>query len=104
VSCFSCHGAINEMPIVHEVAPLSMSWCLECHANPAPNLVPPDKVTDLTWVRDQIQNASSPGNPQRARDPGDPLNPGSKGGVELLKDLEKKNMHLLPQNCGACHF
>ena len=105
VSCYSCHGAIMEMPVVHEVKPLSMSWCLECHANPAPNLVPKDKITDLVWVRNQTDNPDAPGNPQTTGNPSDPLAVGSKGGVELLKDLEKKNLHLLPpQNCGACHY
>jgi hypothetical protein len=104
VSCYSCHGAINEMPVVHEVQPLSMSWCLECHANPAPHLVPPEKVTDLTWVRNQIDNPEAPGNPRTNGDPSDKLNIGSPGGQELLRKLEQKKLHLLPQNCGACHF
>jgi hypothetical protein len=100
VSCYSCHGAIMEMPVVHEVQPLSMSWCLECHANPAPHLVPKDKVTDLYWVRDQLAN----GNQLSKGEPGTPLQEGSPGGTELLKGLESRKLHLLPQNCGACHF
>jgi hypothetical protein len=27
-----------------------MTFCLDCHRNPAPNLRPPDKVTDLAWT------------------------------------------------------
>ncbi|HVU64302.1 MAG TPA: cytochrome c3 family protein [Phycisphaerales bacterium] len=100
VSCYSCHGAIMEMPVVHEVKPLSMSWCLGCHADPAPNLVPKDKITDLNWVRDQIDGR---GNQPHAAG-ADFLDAGSKGGVELLKQLEDRKLHLAPQNCGACHY
>lgn len=108
VSCYSCHGNIMEQPVVHEVQPLSMGWCLECHRNPAPHLVPKDKVTDLWWVRSQIEDQKTHetnGNTPKSADATDPLNPGTPGGAELLKALEeKKNLHLLPQNCGACHF
>jgi hypothetical protein len=34
VSCVSCHGKVNEMNVVYEAKPLSMSWCLQCHRNP----------------------------------------------------------------------
>lgn len=47
VSCLSCHGRIDRMPQLRQVEPLSMSWCLDCHRNPAPNLRPTDLVTRL---------------------------------------------------------
>ena len=31
VACRECHGAVEEMEVVRQVAPLSMGWCLECH-------------------------------------------------------------------------
>jgi cytochrome c551/c552 len=31
VQCQSCHGAINEMHEVKQVADLSMGWCINCH-------------------------------------------------------------------------
>lgn len=99
VSCYSCHGAIMEMPVVHQVQSLSMSWCLECHANPAPHLVPTSKVTDLFWVRDQLG-----ANKNAAATASDPISATTPGGAALLEQLEKKNLHLLPQNCGACHY
>jgi hypothetical protein len=49
VGCVSCHGRIDEMEEVHQVKPLSMSWCLDCHRNPAPNLRPPSQVTNMRW-------------------------------------------------------
>lgn len=49
VSCQSCHGQVNEMPVVFHAEPMSMSWCLDCHRNPAPHLRPNDQVTNLDW-------------------------------------------------------
>jgi hypothetical protein len=31
VACARCHGAVERMDRVEQVAPLSMGWCLECH-------------------------------------------------------------------------
>jgi hypothetical protein len=92
VSCYSCHGMIPRMAVVEQREPISMSWCLDCHRNPVPNLVPPDKVTDLFWVEEQLANQ---GNPKTETSP---------GGMALLAELEKKPLHLLPENCGACHY
>ncbi len=35
VSCVECHGKVNEMKVVFQDQPQSMSWCLDCHRNPA---------------------------------------------------------------------
>ena len=50
VGCVTCHGRIDQMEEVHQVQPLSMSWCLECHRDPALNLRPLDQVTNMTWL------------------------------------------------------
>jgi hypothetical protein len=94
VSCYSCHGMVPRMAEVHQRESLSMAWCLDCHRNPEPHLVPPEKVTDLFWVEQQLLTA---GNPPTAE-------LGSPGGAALLADLEKNALHLLPENCGACHY
>ena len=40
VGCVSCHGRVDRMEVVEQVAPLTMGWCLDCHRNPDPNLRP----------------------------------------------------------------
>ncbi|MFN7021921.1 MAG: cytochrome c3 family protein [Phycisphaerales bacterium] len=114
VSCFSCHGNIMEQAVVHHAEPMSMGWCLECHRDPTPHLVPKDQVTNLAWVRNQISKLNDKGVPvggftgnmPSAGDPKDPLSPGTPGGVSLLKALQEKegDLHNLPSNCGACHY
>lgn len=52
VGCASCHGAVSAMPSVYQVAPLTMSWCLDCHREPARHLRPQDRITDDAWRGD----------------------------------------------------
>ena len=49
VGCVECHGRVDEMEVVRVSEPLSMSWCLDCHRNPGPNLRPKDQVTNMGW-------------------------------------------------------
>jgi len=49
ISCVECHGRIDQMDEVQHVKSLSMSFCLDCHRNPAAAIRPPDKVTKLDW-------------------------------------------------------
>ena len=34
IDCATCHGAVEQMARVYQVAPLTMGWCLECHRDP----------------------------------------------------------------------
>ena len=49
VGCVSCHGRIDQMQVVTQDQPLSMSWCLDCHRNPGPNLRPVSEITSMSW-------------------------------------------------------
>jgi hypothetical protein len=49
IGCVSCHGRVDEMAAVYQVHRLSMSWCLDCHRDPAPHLRPRDRITSMTW-------------------------------------------------------
>lgn len=51
VGCATCHGRIDKMEVVAQAKPLSMSWCLDCHRNPNPNLRPRNQVTNMLWDR-----------------------------------------------------
>lgn len=31
IPCQTCHGTVEQMDVVRQVAPLSMGWCVECH-------------------------------------------------------------------------
>lgn len=51
VGCATCHGRIDQMEVVTNQTPLSMSWCLDCHRNPEPNLRPVSEITNMAWER-----------------------------------------------------
>jgi hypothetical protein len=51
VGCASCHGRVDEMPLMYQASTLQMQWCLDCHRNPAPNLRPLDEVFNMGWTR-----------------------------------------------------
>jgi hypothetical protein len=50
VGCSSCHGRVDEMPLVRQVEPLTMSWCLDCHRHPDEHVRPRSAVFDMGWV------------------------------------------------------
>lgn len=51
VGCATCHGQVDRMPLIRQEAPLTMSWCVDCHRNPGPNLRPRDQVFNMNWER-----------------------------------------------------
>jgi len=48
VSCQVCHGPVETMAQVQQVAPLTMIWCLECHREPEKHFAPARPVARLT--------------------------------------------------------
>jgi len=49
IGCESCHGRVDLMMPVHQAAPLTMSWCLDCHRAPERNIRPLAAVTTMGW-------------------------------------------------------
>ncbi|HXU68580.1 MAG TPA: cytochrome c3 family protein [Polyangia bacterium] len=49
VGCVTCHGRIDQMAVVYQVAPLSMGWCLDCHRAPEQHLRPLAQETSMDW-------------------------------------------------------
>ena len=49
VGCAECHGPVEEMTRIYQDKAFHMSFCLDCHRNPAPHLRPPDQVFDFHW-------------------------------------------------------
>lgn len=46
VACTTCHGAVGEMRLIRQEAPLTMGWCLDCHRAPGENLSPRGTLFD----------------------------------------------------------
>ena len=52
IGCESCHGRVDEMPLIMKSESLQMEWCLECHRNPEPHLRPTSEVLTMGWKPD----------------------------------------------------
>ena len=85
VSCVECHGQINHMDEVYHAQPLSMSFCLNCHRDPAQKVRPLDKITDLDWK--PSSNPLEVANVQQAQ------------GEKIVHDWHVQSL----QNCSTCH-
>ncbi len=78
VGCESCHGRVDRMARVYQVAPLTMGWCLDCHRDPAPHLRPLAAVTTMGW---------------------EPERPHEEIGAEIMRSLGVRKL----THCTACH-
>jgi hypothetical protein len=54
VGCESCHGPVNNMPLMWQHGTLLMEWCLDCHRAPEKFLRPKDAVFDMGWTPARI--------------------------------------------------
>lgn len=92
VGCVSCHGQVDEMPLMWKAEEMTMGWCLDCHRNPEQHLRPDYAIFDLNW--------SAETDPKVAE-------MGFQSQLELGNHL-KKNVYEIPEaefltSCSVCH-
>lgn len=52
VPCTTCHGRVDQMPLMMRAQPFEMNFCVDCHRDPLSRLVPTDHITDpkpMAW-------------------------------------------------------
>ena len=49
VGCDTCHGQVDNMPLMYQAQPLLMEWCLDCHRAPEQYLRPRDQVFNMRY-------------------------------------------------------
>ena len=81
VGCDTCHGPVDRMPLMYQEASLQMSWCLDCHRDPAKYLRPRTEVFNMRWQRPA----------------GDP-----EFGARLVKEYGIASVEQLT-SCSTCH-
>ena len=52
VGCSTCHGNVNEMPLMYQASSLQMEWCLECHRSPERFVRPKEQIFNMDWRRE----------------------------------------------------
>ncbi|HMP75970.1 MAG TPA: cytochrome c3 family protein [Kiritimatiellia bacterium] len=82
IGCSTCHGRVDEMPLVHKQNTLYMAWCLECHRAPEQFVRPKDRVFDMAW--------EAPPNQREV-------------GLELVKEYKIDTEHYKMLDCYLCH-
>ena len=81
VGCATCHGRVDQMPLMYQQSTLMMQWCLDCHRNPAQYVRPRSEVFNMAWTRP-------------SDDPG--------LGERLVKEYNIASVGQLT-NCSTCH-
>jgi hypothetical protein len=49
VGCETCHGRVDQMPLMYKAQSLHMEWCLDCHRTPEKYLRPREEVFTMGW-------------------------------------------------------
>ena len=80
IGCQSCHGQVDQMPLVEKAHTLNMEWCLDCHRDPAQFIRPRDQVFNM--------NYEYPANQETL-------------GKSLVADYDVQTSQLT--NCSICH-
>jgi len=81
VGCSTCHGRVDEMPLLWKTATLHMEWCIGCHEAPEKHLRPREKVFDMAYAAPRNQRELGQG---------------------LLDRYAVKKEQLT--NCSVCHY
>jgi hypothetical protein len=50
IGCETCHGRVDQMPLMEKTSSLYMAWCLNCHRDPAKYIRPRDQVFTMGYV------------------------------------------------------
>jgi hypothetical protein len=78
VGCETCHGRVDQMPLMQQEKSLQMEWCLECHRAPEKFVRPRSEITTMGY---------KPSAPQEVV------------GVQLVKEYGIQTS----TNCSTCH-
>jgi Cytochrome c7 and related cytochrome c len=78
MGCETCHGRVDQMPLMRQVQSLQMEWCINCHRNPENYVRPRSEVFTMGYR---------------------PLRPQSEEGPRLVAEYKIKPS----TDCSICH-
>ena len=81
IGCSTCHGRVDQMPLIRKTQTLYMKWCLDCHRAPQKYIRPRDKIYDMAWQRPEDRH---------------------REGEKLVRQYHVDTSGRLT-NCGTCH-
>lgn len=80
VGCVTCHGRVDQMPLMWQAESLQMEWCLACHRAPERFIRPRQYVFQMEWT---------------------PPVPQEQIGAELVRKYNIRTQQLT--DCSICH-
>ena len=60
IGCETCHGRVDQMPLMYQQNSLQMEWCIECHRNPEKYVRPRSEITTMGYRPAVPQEALGP--------------------------------------------
>ena len=81
VGCATCHGRVDQMPLMRQHATLQMQWCIDCHRAPEKYLRPREEVFNMAY---------------------EPSRPQEEVGLELKAKYHVLDARALT-SCSTCH-
>src|ERR1700675_1103814 len=94
VGCNTCHGPVDQMPLMYQQNSLQMEWCLGCHRAPQNNLRPRDQVFNMRY---QQPTTASP-----VVVDGQSFTDQADLGTALVKKYNVRNVKDIT-SCNTCH-
>jgi hypothetical protein len=49
IGCSTCHGRVDQMPLMWREHSLHMDWCLDCHREPERFVRPREEIYNMSW-------------------------------------------------------
>ena len=59
MGCVTCHGQVDDMPLMRQASPLTMAWCLNCHRNPEKYVRPREEVFNMRFKPEDINQTQA---------------------------------------------
>ena len=81
MGCTTCHGQVDQMPLVWKTQSLQMEWCLACHRMPEKFVRPKSEVFNVKW--------QPPANQLEV-------------GKQLVKEYKIRSVDVMT-SCSTCH-
>lgn len=88
IGCATCHGQVDEMPLMYQKGSLQMAWCLDCHRQPERFIRPREEVFNMHY--DPRKDPNHPGQTQESL------------GKTLVEEYHVMS-EVYMQDCYTCH-
>lgn len=95
VGCNTCHGPVDQMPLMYNYASLQMEWCLECHRAPEKYIRPRDQVFNMRYQQPSVSDPV-------VLDDGSKFTDQASLGKELVHRYKLRSVQDIT-SCNTCH-